>query len=68
MRKKVTEEQLSFNLSVSDEANSPPTTKETAQIITFVDAETLRTRGIAITQLARAGIFRVPDGLERFVN
>ena len=68
MRKKVNEEQLAFDLSASNEISLTLTVEDSAQIIPFVDAETLRTRGIAINQLARAGIFRVPEGLERFVN
>ena len=68
MRKTADDSQLSFALSAGNEVEPVPANSETAQIVAFVDAATLRTRATAINQLARAGIFRVPDGLQRFVN
>lgn len=68
MRKKVDEGQLSLPLAVDAKPTPLPQPAEAAQIVAFVDAATLRTRATAIRQLARAGIFRVPDGLQRFVG
>jgi hypothetical protein len=68
VRKNETDNQLSLALSASDDPKPTVTAIETAQIVPFVDAATLRTRATAINQLARGGVFRVPEGLQRFVN
>lgn len=68
MRKKVDDNQLSLPLNAVLEAPRIADPGDSAQVLPFVDAATLRTRSAAITQLSRAGIFRVPEGLQRFVR
>ncbi len=64
------DEQLAKSLALNAvlEASRMADPGDSAQVLLLVDAATLRTRSAAITQLARAGIFRVPEGLQRFVR